>query len=228
MRRDVYAAILGGRPGKPGAIIPATARRMAQVYNHMIMPLANSRDQATQVLWGIGDFEKRFGRDAGRHVAAGNRGGYRDARAAGRKWHSLHDPCAPSGGALRPIGDDAMARSKRRADRSDARLSAATAVGTNDRRCFSMTAPMSRAVAFEGMLAQRRAIRRPAERRLFPTDQRSAATRPHRHRRRDVRPSSSAMAIWRSPIALDRIERARNWLSSPTTASFSSACPPTA
>jgi Alpha-amylase/alpha-mannosidase len=35
---------------------------IAQVYNHMILPLANLRDQRTQVLWGIRDFEFRFGR----------------------------------------------------------------------------------------------------------------------------------------------------------------------
>ncbi len=35
---------------------------MAQVYNHIIMPLANRRDKVTQVRWGIRDFEWRFGR----------------------------------------------------------------------------------------------------------------------------------------------------------------------
>jgi alpha-amylase/alpha-mannosidase (GH57 family) len=35
---------------------------IAQVYNHMIMPLANKRDKQTQVKWGIADFESRFGR----------------------------------------------------------------------------------------------------------------------------------------------------------------------
>ncbi|MDB6124667.1 MAG: glycoside hydrolase family protein [Pedosphaera sp.] len=35
---------------------------MAQSYNHMILPLANRRDKYTQVLWGIRDFEHRFGR----------------------------------------------------------------------------------------------------------------------------------------------------------------------
>lgn len=35
---------------------------IAQAYNHMIMPLANSRDKRTQVIWGIKDFEHRFGR----------------------------------------------------------------------------------------------------------------------------------------------------------------------
>ncbi|MDX5437809.1 MAG: DUF3536 domain-containing protein [Pontibacter sp.] len=36
---------------------------LAQVYNHIIMPLANERDKHTQVIWGIYDFKKRFGRD---------------------------------------------------------------------------------------------------------------------------------------------------------------------
>ena len=35
---------------------------IAQAYNHMIMPLANVRDKRTQVIWGIKDFEYRFGR----------------------------------------------------------------------------------------------------------------------------------------------------------------------
>ena len=34
---------------------------IAQGYNHMILPLANARDKFTQVLWGIRDFEHRFG-----------------------------------------------------------------------------------------------------------------------------------------------------------------------
>lgn len=35
---------------------------MAQCYNHLIMPLATSRDKRTQVAWGVRDFESRFGR----------------------------------------------------------------------------------------------------------------------------------------------------------------------
>jgi hypothetical protein len=35
---------------------------IAQAYNHMILPLATRRDKETQVLWGIADFRKRFGR----------------------------------------------------------------------------------------------------------------------------------------------------------------------
>lgn len=34
---------------------------MAQAYNHTILPLAARHDKITQVLWGIGDYEHRFG-----------------------------------------------------------------------------------------------------------------------------------------------------------------------
>jgi alpha-amylase/alpha-mannosidase (GH57 family) len=36
---------------------------MAQVYNHIIMPLANEKDKYTQIRWGKVDFRHRFGRD---------------------------------------------------------------------------------------------------------------------------------------------------------------------
>ena len=37
---------------------------IAQVYNHMILPLATRRDKVTQVAWGLADFRARFGREA--------------------------------------------------------------------------------------------------------------------------------------------------------------------
>ncbi len=36
---------------------------IAQVYNHIILPLANERDKYTQIRWGKEDFRKRFGRE---------------------------------------------------------------------------------------------------------------------------------------------------------------------
>ncbi|HTU51301.1 MAG TPA: DUF3536 domain-containing protein [Acidobacteriaceae bacterium] len=35
---------------------------IAQVYNHLILPLASTQDKITQIRWGIADFEHRFGR----------------------------------------------------------------------------------------------------------------------------------------------------------------------
>ncbi len=36
---------------------------IAQVYNHVIMPLASKKDKITQIRWGIADFRHRFGRE---------------------------------------------------------------------------------------------------------------------------------------------------------------------
>jgi alpha-amylase/alpha-mannosidase (GH57 family) len=37
---------------------------MAQAYNHTILPLASTRDKRTQIVWGLSDFERRYGRKA--------------------------------------------------------------------------------------------------------------------------------------------------------------------
>ncbi len=58
---EVYQAILeADRLGR--ARFGGHGGAIAQVYNHMILPLANARDKVTQVKWGIADFTKRFGR----------------------------------------------------------------------------------------------------------------------------------------------------------------------
>ena len=62
-RPEVYAAVLEAdrrsmkRFGGHGSAI-------AQAHGHLIMPLASRRDQETQVVWGLRDFERRFGRAA--------------------------------------------------------------------------------------------------------------------------------------------------------------------
>ena len=37
---------------------------IAQVYNHVMIPLANTRDKITQIIWGLREFQRRFGRAA--------------------------------------------------------------------------------------------------------------------------------------------------------------------
>ncbi len=58
---DVYQAILTA-DRESRRHFSGHGSALAQAYNHMILPLANSRDKETQVLWGIRDFEHRFGR----------------------------------------------------------------------------------------------------------------------------------------------------------------------
>lgn len=58
---EVYEAILRADRESRQAF-SGHGSAMAQVYNHMIMPLANSRDKRTQVRCGAADFESCFGR----------------------------------------------------------------------------------------------------------------------------------------------------------------------
>jgi len=58
---NVYTAILEADRCSQ-EIFGGHGSAIAQAYNHMIMPLANTRDKRTQVLWGIADFRHRFGR----------------------------------------------------------------------------------------------------------------------------------------------------------------------
>lgn len=58
---DVYQAILDADK-ESQQTFSGHGSALAQAYNHMIMPLANRRDKYTQIVWGIRDFEHRFGR----------------------------------------------------------------------------------------------------------------------------------------------------------------------
>ena len=58
---DTYQAILDA-DSQSQQRFSGHGSAIAQVYNHMIMPLANRGDKQTQVVWGIRDFEYRFNR----------------------------------------------------------------------------------------------------------------------------------------------------------------------
>jgi alpha-amylase/alpha-mannosidase (GH57 family) len=58
---DLYAAILAA-DRESQKTFSGHGSALAQVYNHMIMPLANRRDRVTQIRWGMRDFERRFKR----------------------------------------------------------------------------------------------------------------------------------------------------------------------
>ncbi len=57
----IYEAIINADK-ESREIFSGHGSAIAQCYNHMIMPLATSRDKKTQIFWGIKDFEKHFGR----------------------------------------------------------------------------------------------------------------------------------------------------------------------
>jgi alpha-amylase/alpha-mannosidase (GH57 family) len=57
----VYEAILEADRGSQQTF-SGHGSALAQPYNHMILPLANRRDKYTQIIWGIYDFAHRFGR----------------------------------------------------------------------------------------------------------------------------------------------------------------------
>lgn len=61
-RPGIYEAVLRA-DGLGAARFSGHGPALAQVYNHMILPLANRRDKETQVIWGMEDFRARFGRD---------------------------------------------------------------------------------------------------------------------------------------------------------------------
>lgn len=126
---------------------------LAQAYNHMIMPLANARDRQTQIIWGIRDFELRFGRKPegmwlpetavdletldllAEHgirftILAPYQAG-RVRRVGGRAWRDV------SGGRIDPT----------RA--YEQRLSSGRKIAL-----FFYDGPVSRAVAFEGLLSK--------------------------------------------------------------------------
>jgi len=60
-RPDVYAKIL--EADRASVAARGHGNACAQVFNHMILPLATRRDKVTQVRWGIEDFRERFGRE---------------------------------------------------------------------------------------------------------------------------------------------------------------------
>jgi len=58
---DVYAAVLEA-DRESQKVCSGHGSALAQAYNHMILPLSSRGDKYTQILWGIRDFESRFGR----------------------------------------------------------------------------------------------------------------------------------------------------------------------
>ncbi|MFA6045299.1 MAG: DUF3536 domain-containing protein [Phycisphaerales bacterium] len=123
---------------------------MAQGYNHAILPLCNDRDRRTQVLWGMRDFESRFGRrPEGMWMpeTAADTPTLEAMAAAGVRFTVLAPrQCA----AVRPIGDGPWDEVREGVDPTRAylcRLPSGNAINL-----FFYDGPVSQGVAFEGLL----------------------------------------------------------------------------
>ena len=169
----------------------ATACAIAQAYNHTILPLSNSRDKYTQILWGVRDFEFRFGRASRRHVAAGNGSRSGNARISlqisefGSRYFRPIRQNDPEG--LRARG---MAGRQRRARRSVHAIRGPAAIGKQI-AVFFYDGPISQAIAFEQLLEQGENFAGSSHVGIFRFPA-MAADRPHRNRRRNLRSSSQA------------------------------------
>ena len=124
---------------------------LAQVYNHIIMPLASRRDALTQIRWGIADFESRFGRRP--------EGMWLAETAANRE---VLDLLAQEGILYTILAPNQCARTRRMGETAWRETSDASVdptqpylVNLNEGRSltvFFYDGPNSRAIAFEGLL----------------------------------------------------------------------------
>ncbi len=123
---------------------------MAQAYNHMILPLANAADRRTQIVWGIRDFEHRFGRrPEGMWLpeAAVDSQTLEILAEEGIRFTVL----APrQAGRVRKLGGRAWKEVQGGIDPSRAYL--ARLPGRKSIALFFYDGPISQAVAFEGLL----------------------------------------------------------------------------
>ena len=69
---------------------------MAQVYNHMILPLASTRDRITQIRWGIADYESHYGAAPEGMWLAETAADTETLELLAATRHQIHRPRAPA------------------------------------------------------------------------------------------------------------------------------------
>jgi alpha-amylase/alpha-mannosidase (GH57 family) len=147
----VYQAILAADK-ESQRLFSGHGSAVAQAYNHMILPLASRQDKYTQILWGIRDFESRFGRHPeGMWLpeTAVDLQTLEVLADLGIKFTILSPYQA---GRVRPLGG----RAWRKVDGGRIDPSMAYAVRLTSGQtmnCFFYDGPISRAIAFEDLLA---------------------------------------------------------------------------
>ncbi len=129
---------------------------LAQVYNHLIMPLATERDRLTQIRWGAADFQARFGRQPeGMWLAetAVDLTTLKMLAAEGLRFTVLAQNQAA---AVRELGDDDPAAWRNlEPGQVDPRQPYRVRWGAGEKQyldVFFYDGPVSRAIAFENLL----------------------------------------------------------------------------
>jgi alpha-amylase/alpha-mannosidase (GH57 family) len=151
---EVYQAILAA-DRESQKLFSGHGSAVAQAYNHTILPLATRQDKYTQILWGIRDFEKRFERaPEGMWLpeTAADLQTLEVLADLGIKFTILSPYQA---GRVRPLGG----RAWRKVDGGRVDPSMAYAVRVPSGKAinvFFYDGPISRAIAFENLLADGR------------------------------------------------------------------------
>jgi alpha-amylase/alpha-mannosidase (GH57 family) len=149
---DVYTAILEADVASQKRF-SGHGSALAQAYNHMILPLANRRDKVTQVIWGIRDFEHHFKRSPeGMWLpeTAVDLETLEILAEAGMRF-TLLAPRQAKG--VRPIGEHAWKDVS--GERIDPSMGYRMSLPSGRQiTLFFYDGPISKAVAFEGVLAR--------------------------------------------------------------------------
>jgi len=128
---------------------------LAQAFHHSILPLAHPRDRATEIRWGLYDFEKRFGRKSeGLWLpeCAVDDATLAAAAAEGVKFVILEPHQAE---AVRPLKGGAWTPAEKALKPGLPYLW--RGAGGGELALFFYDGPLSRAVAFEGAMRDSRA-----------------------------------------------------------------------
>ena len=127
---------------------------MAQVYNHIILPLASARDRITQIRWGIADYEQHYGTPP--------EGMWLAETAADSESLEMLASTASSSRCWRRTSASGCGRSRRQSGRLDDTRQTppwtrrgpiwCALIPAPRLPCFFTTGRHSRAIAFEGLL----------------------------------------------------------------------------
>jgi len=131
---------------------------LAQVYNHIIMPLASRRNKLTQIRWGLTDFRHRFGRPAEGMWLAETAVNSETLRLMAEEGVTFTILSPDQAAKVRPIGRSG--RQETWKDVSGGRIDVTKpyrvsldASGGTSIAVFFYHGPISRAVAYEKLLA---------------------------------------------------------------------------